>query len=155
MWDVVSYSGVSEDHQFRCLGWSGKMPAVSQMALFAAWWLLPQPQALLKKSAATSTEGDHMTKTKKEIIGAMNLANEGALLHKRERRRPMKPIEVSFDLSGRNEPLVTFVKSPLAFCDLQLGPQQLRNIAAALMKIADDSESLGLTSGELRRSYPV
>jgi len=67
----------------------------------------------------------------------------------------MKPIEVCFGLSGRNEPLVTFVKSPLAFCDIQLGPQQLKKIAAALMKIAEDSEALGLNPGEQRRSYPI
>jgi hypothetical protein len=95
-----------------------------------------------------------MTKTVKELIGAKHLAGEGSS-PKKERRRAMKPIEVCFGLSGRNEPLVTFVKSPLAFCDLQLGPQQLRKIAAALVKIADDSEALGLNPAEQRRSYPI
>lgn len=96
-----------------------------------------------------------MKKTEKEIIGAKHLAGEGSLLAKRERRRTLKPIDVCFGLSGRNEPLVTFVKSPLAFCDMQLGPQQLRKIAAVLIKIADDSEALGLNPGEQRRSYPL
>jgi hypothetical protein len=74
---------------------------------------------------------------------------------KRERRRPLKPIEVSFGVSGRNEPLVTFVRSPLAFCDMELGPQQLRKIAATLLKIADDAEALGLNPGGKQRSYPI
>jgi hypothetical protein len=96
-----------------------------------------------------------MTKTVKEIIGPKHLAGEGSLLPKEERRRTLKPIEVRFGLSGRNEPLVTFDKSPLAICDLQLGPQQLRMIAEALLKIADDSEALGLNPSEERRSYPL
>ena len=96
-----------------------------------------------------------MEKTEKENIGTTHVANVGDLPHKRERRQPMKPIEVCFGLSGRKDPLVTFVNSPLAFCDLQLGPQQLRKIAAVLVKIADDSEALVLAPGEQRRSYPV
>ena len=96
-----------------------------------------------------------MAKTVEETIGANHLAGEGPLPHKRERRRTMQPIEVCFGISGRKEPLVTFIKSPLAFCDLQLGPQQLRTISAALLKIADDSEASGLNPGEQRRSYPV
>ena len=96
-----------------------------------------------------------MAKTVKEIIEAKLKAGEGSLLPKKERRRAMTPIEVCFGLSGRNEPLVTFVKSPLAFCDIQLGPKQLRAIAAVLMKIADDSEELGLNPGEQQRSYPI
>ena len=83
------------------------------------------------------------------------LAREDTGLPKKERRRIMKPIDVCFGLSGRNEPLVTFAQSPLAFCDLELGPQQLRDIAAVLVKIADDSEALGLNPGEKRRSYKV
>jgi hypothetical protein len=90
-----------------------------------------------------------------EISEARQVADEGPLLPEGERRRTLKPIEVTFGLSGRNEPLVTFVASPLAFCDLQLGPPQLRKIAAALLKIADDSEALGLHPDGERRSYPV
>ena len=86
---------------------------------------------------------------------AKQAVDEGALPPEGERRRTLKPIEVSFGLSGRNEPLVTFLQSPLAFCDLQLVPQQLRKIAAALVKIADDAEALRLDPGEERRSYPV
>ena len=55
-----------------------------------------------------------MTKTVKGPSESKHPAGEGSS-PKRERRRPMKPIEVSFGLSGRNEPLVTFVTSPLAF----------------------------------------
>jgi hypothetical protein len=88
-------------------------------------------------------------------IEAKQIADEGTLPPEGERRRILKPIEVTFGLSGRNEPLVTFLQSPLAFCDLQLGAQQLRKIAAALVKIADDAEALGLNPGEERRTYPV
>lgn len=95
-----------------------------------------------------------MTKTIKETIGAKHLATEGSFSGK-ERRRAIKPIEVCFGLSGRNEPLVRFEKSPLAFCDLEIRPQQLREIAVVLMRIAEDSEALGLNPGEQRRSYPV
>jgi len=90
-----------------------------------------------------------------EKISAEQIADEGTLPPEGDRRRTLKPIEVSFGLSGRNEPLVTFLQSPLAFCDLQLGTQQLRKIAATLVKIADDSEALGLNPGEERRTYPV
>lgn len=96
-----------------------------------------------------------MTTIVEKTIEAKHLTDKGSFLPKKERRRAMKPIEVCFGLSGRNEPLVTFVKSPLAFCDIQLGPQQLKKIAAALMKIAEDSEALGLNPGEQRRSYPI
>ena len=67
----------------------------------------------------------------------------------------MEPIGVCFGLSRRNEPLVRIEKSPLAFCDIEIRPQQLREIAAVLMKIADDSEALGLNPGEKKRTYPV
>lgn len=92
--------------------------------------------------------------TAKGAIGPKHPETEGSHT-KRERRRPLKPIEVSFGVSGRKEPLVTFIKSPLAFCDIQLGPQQLRAIAAVLIKIAHDSEELGLNPGEQQRSYPI
>lgn len=82
-------------------------------------------------------------------------AQDTGLSPKRERRRTLEPIDVCFGLSRRNEPLVRFEKSPLAFCDMELRPQQLREIAAVLMKIAADSEALGLNPGEQRRSYPV
>jgi hypothetical protein len=93
--------------------------------------------------------------TQPENIEAKQTAEEGTLPPEGERRRTLKPIEVSFGLSGRNEPLVTFLQSPLAFCDLQLVPQQLRKIAAALVEIADDAEALGLNPGEERRTYTV
>ena len=95
-----------------------------------------------------------MTKKQPEVNEAKQLV-EGSLLPEGERRRPLKPIEVSFGLSGRNEPLLTFIASPLAFWDLQLGPTQLRKIAAALLRIAEDSEALGLNPGGERRCYPV
>jgi hypothetical protein len=96
-----------------------------------------------------------MAKTVKEIIEAKLLVGEGSPLPKGERRQPLEPIDVCFGLSGRNEPLVIFEKSPLAFWHLEIGPQQLREIAAALVKIARDSEALGLNPGGVRRSYPV
>jgi hypothetical protein len=83
------------------------------------------------------------------------ITGDSTLSPKRERRRTLDPIDVCFGLSGRNAPLVTFVKSPLAFCNLELGPQQIREIAAALLKIASDSEALGLNPGGERRSYQV
>jgi hypothetical protein len=38
---------------------------------------------------------------------------------------------------------------------MELGPQQLRKIAATLLKIADDAEALGLNPGGKQRSYPI
>jgi len=74
---------------------------------------------------------------------------------KGERRGTVEPITVCFGLSRLNEPLVIFEKSPLSSFDMELGPQQIRDIAAVLVEIADESEALGLNPGELRRSYPI
>jgi len=65
----------------------------------------------------------------------------------------MTPIDVHFTLTRQNEPTVILVESPLAFRNVEVKPKQLREIAALLIKIADDSESLGLNPGEDRRSY--
>ena len=67
----------------------------------------------------------------------------------------MSQIKVHFTLSRHNEPLVILEESPLALRPVEIKPHQLREIAELLMKIADDSDALGLNPGELRRSYPV
>lgn len=65
----------------------------------------------------------------------------------------MRPINVRFGLTRHNEPLVTIEESPLDGGGEEIKPQQLREIAALLVKIADESEALRLNPGELRRSY--
>jgi len=67
----------------------------------------------------------------------------------------MSTIDVHFTLTRHNEPTVILIESPLTYRPVEVMPQQLREIAALLVMIANDSEMLGLNPGEERRSYLV
>jgi len=67
----------------------------------------------------------------------------------------MKPIDVCFSLCYRGLPLVTIEESPLTYLGAELRSQQLREIAAALVQIADDSDARGRNPRDQRRSYQV
>ena len=64
-----------------------------------------------------------------------------------------KEIEVTLTRDRHERSLVVVRESPLSYLDIEIYPHQLREIAAVLVKIADEAEAGGVPQG--KRTYQV